>query len=56
MTASAGLSANALPFVSVVLPVLNGEGRLEHSLEALNRQDYPRDRFEVIVADGGSAV
>ncbi|MEY2930712.1 MAG: hypothetical protein RL033_1461 [Pseudomonadota bacterium] len=54
MTAPAGLSADALPFVSVVLPVLNGEGRLEHSLEALNRQDYPRDRFEVIVADGRS--
>jgi cellulose synthase/poly-beta-1,6-N-acetylglucosamine synthase-like glycosyltransferase len=42
------------PFVSVVIPVKNGEGRIEHCLDSLSRQDYPRDRMEVIVADGRS--
>lgn len=54
MTSPAALAANTLPFVSVVLPVLNGEGRLEHALKALLEQDYPRDRFEIIIADGRS--
>jgi GT2 family glycosyltransferase len=54
MTDSRAPADAARPFVSVVLPVLNGAGRLEHALEALNRQDYPRSRFEVIVADGRS--
>jgi GT2 family glycosyltransferase len=43
-----------LPFVSVVIPVLNGADRLPDALASLRQQDYPRDRFEVIVADGGS--
>lgn len=42
------------PFVSVIVPVRNGEGRLENLLGSLDGQDYPRDRYEVIVADGRS--
>ncbi|MGK7346824.1 MAG: glycosyltransferase [Candidatus Nitrospinota bacterium M3_3B_026] len=42
------------PFVSVIVPVRNGEGRLENLLRSLDGQDYPRDRYEVIVADGRS--
>lgn len=40
------------PFVSIVIPVRNGESYLEKCLEALGMLDYPKDRFEVIVADG----
>lgn len=47
-------AASDCPFVSVVLPVKNGAGRLETCLESLNRQTYPKDRFEIIVADGRS--
>jgi succinoglycan biosynthesis protein ExoA len=44
----------ALPFVSVVIPVYN-EGRyIEACLRSVLEQDYPGDRYEVIVADGGS--
>ncbi len=42
------------PFISVVIPVYNGEGRIENCLRSLKEQDYPSERFEVIVADGMS--
>jgi len=41
-----------VPFVSVVIPVRNEALFIEGLLEAIFAQDYPRDRFEVIVADG----
>jgi glycosyltransferase involved in cell wall biosynthesis len=43
-----------LPFVSIVVPVLNGEITLEESLATLLRVDYPSDRREVIMVDNGS--
>jgi succinoglycan biosynthesis protein ExoA len=43
-----------LPFVSVVIPVYNEERYIEACLDSVFEQDYPRDRYEVIVADGGS--
>ena len=42
------------PFVSVVVPVFNGEGALEACLSSLVAQDYPQDRCEVIVVDNNS--
>jgi len=41
-------------FVSVVLPVFNEERHIEACLRSVLAQDYPSDRYEVIVADGGS--
>ena len=46
--------ASAPPFVSVIIPVKNGEGKLEHCLRGLQQQTYPAASFEVIVADGAS--
>lgn len=43
---------NPMPFVSVVLPVRNEAEFIEENLEKLLRQDYPSDRFEIVVADG----
>ena len=43
-----------LPFVTVIIPVRNEAGYIGRCLQALAAQDYPRDRFEVIVLDGGS--
>ena len=40
--------------VSVIVPVRNEERSIEHTLRSLLAQDFPRDRFEVIVADGVS--
>lgn len=42
------------PFVSVIVPVFNDEEALARCLEALERQTYPSDRYEVIVADNAS--
>ena len=41
-------------FVSVVIPVLNDPAGIKRCLEALERQTYPKDRYEVIVVDNGS--
>jgi succinoglycan biosynthesis protein ExoA len=43
-----------LPFVSVIVPMRNEEQYIEGCLRSLAAQDYPRDRFEVLVVDGCS--
>ncbi len=43
-----------LPFVSVIVPMRNEERHIEGCLRCLAAQDYPKDRFEVLVVDGGS--
>jgi glycosyltransferase involved in cell wall biosynthesis len=43
-----------MPSVSVIVPVRNEAGAVEPTLRALLDQDFPQDRFEVLVADGGS--
>lgn len=43
-----------VPTVSVVIPTYNSESTLSQCLESIATQDYPKDRIEVIVADGGS--
>jgi glycosyltransferase involved in cell wall biosynthesis len=42
------------PFVSIVAPVRNESAFIARSVGCALGQDYPRDRFEVIVADGRS--
>jgi GT2 family glycosyltransferase len=42
------------PFISVIVPVRNEAAHIEALLTQLFQQDYPADRFEVIVADGRS--
>ncbi len=42
------------PYISVVVPVRNEAGAIRATLTQLLSQDYPHDRFEVIVADGES--
>ena len=43
-----------LPFVSIVIPTLNGASDIPDCIDALQNQDYPKDRFEIIVIDNGS--
>lgn len=43
-----------MPFVSVIVPVHNGAGTIEACVRALLAQDYPRDRYEVLVVDNRS--
>lgn len=42
------------PSVSFILPVLNAANLLPTCLESIRRLDYPADRYEILVADGGS--
>ena len=44
----------AEPFVTVLIPVRNEERYIERCLYSLAAQDYPRERFEVLVIDGRS--
>lgn len=43
-----------LPSVSIVISELNSKRTLERCLGSVLAQNYPSDRFEVIVVDGGS--
>jgi glycosyltransferase involved in cell wall biosynthesis len=43
-----------LPMVTVIMPVRNEQKEISQSLGSVLAQDYPADRFEVLVADGMS--
>lgn len=43
-----------MPSVTVIVPVRNEARSIEQTLRSLLAQDFPPDRFEVIVADGAS--
>jgi succinoglycan biosynthesis protein ExoA len=44
----------AKPFISVVVPIRNEEATIERLTRSLLDQDYPHDRYEILMADGGS--
>jgi cellulose synthase/poly-beta-1,6-N-acetylglucosamine synthase-like glycosyltransferase len=44
-----------LPFVSVVVPVRDGEDTIAACLDAILATDYPSDRREILVVDNGSS-
>jgi glycosyltransferase involved in cell wall biosynthesis len=48
------MSRQKLPYMSVVLCVYNGATLVGRAIESLLAQDYPRDRYEIIVVDDGS--
>lgn len=39
-------------FVSVVMPIRNEADSIEDTIQSLLKQDYPADRFEILIADG----
>jgi len=41
--------------LSIVIPTLNSEATLGECLDAILSQDYPRDGYEIVVADAGSS-
>lgn len=43
-----------LPFITICMPVRNEERSVGNTLGELLKQDYPIDRYEIIVADGES--
>lgn len=42
------------PFISVIVPVYNGEQYIEKCLTSLINQSYPKDRYEIIVVNNNS--
>jgi succinoglycan biosynthesis protein ExoA len=51
---SASMETESLPFVSVVVPVRNEESHLGDVLGDLLSQEYPSERYEILIADGNS--
>jgi glycosyltransferase involved in cell wall biosynthesis len=47
-------SDNLLPSVSIVIPTLNSENVLKNCLDSIRALDYPQEKIEIIIADGGS--
>ncbi len=45
---------NKIPFVTVIVCTYNGEKYIKDCLDALTKQDYPKDKYETIVVDDGS--
>lgn len=43
-----------LPTISILMPTLNSGRVLDQCLASIKRQDYPQNKIEIIVADGGS--
>jgi glycosyltransferase involved in cell wall biosynthesis len=46
--------SESLPFISIVVPIRNEEETIDRLVRSLLDQDYPHDRYEVLMADGGS--
>ncbi len=45
---------NPIPYLSVIIPIYNGEADLPGLLACLVAQTYPRDRVEYLIVDNGS--
>lgn len=43
-----------LPTISILIPTLNAASVLDKCLRSIADQDYPKEKVEIIVADGGS--
>lgn len=44
----------SLPFISFIIPTYNAQKYLDKCLDSVKKQDYPKDKMEVLVVDGGS--
>lgn len=48
------MTKRSKPFMSIVIPVYNGSVTIGRALSSLLAQDYPTDRYEIIVVNDGS--
>ena len=48
------MQVDNVPFVTVIVPMYNEKHYIAKCLNSLVEQDYPQDRFEVLVVDGMS--
>lgn len=47
-------AVEAMPLVSIVLPIRNESAYIERTLQSVKAQDYPQNRIELFVIDGDS--
>lgn len=48
------MKINKNPFVSFVIPTYNADKYLNNCLESVRKQIYPKDKYEILIVDGGS--
>jgi len=48
------MTSKTFPSISILIPTLNAASFLGKCFESINKQDYPRNKIEIIIADGGS--
>ncbi len=48
------MARNCFPYVSIIIVNYNGKKYLEDNLTSLEKINYPKDKFEVILVDNGS--
>jgi cellulose synthase/poly-beta-1,6-N-acetylglucosamine synthase-like glycosyltransferase len=48
-------SSHGIPYVSVIVPVRDGESTIADCLDSILATDYPPDRREILVVDNGSS-
>jgi len=48
------LSAREIPSISIIIPTYNSEKYLPFCLQSIKVQNYPKDKLEIIIVDGGS--
>lgn len=48
------MKKNNIPFVSFIIPVYNAGSFLERCLQSIRKQEYPQNKYEILVVDGGS--
>jgi len=53
-TTTTARAKKKLPFVSVVIPTRNNADVLDECLKSLRAQDYPKNNYEIIIADDHS--
>ncbi|MBI2031228.1 MAG: glycosyltransferase [Candidatus Levybacteria bacterium] len=41
-------------FVSIIIPTYNAQKFLDRCLKSIRKQDYPKNKYEILVIDGGS--
>jgi glycosyltransferase involved in cell wall biosynthesis len=44
-----------MPSISIVIPTYNSARTLTSCLESIRKQDYPKDKIEIIIVDAGSS-
>lgn len=48
------LKAKKIPFVSYIIPTFNADKYITNCLKSILKQDYPKNKYEILVVDGGS--